>query len=92
MNLNEERKIIGKILNEDGYQSSKSGILISFASSMARTYQQDTETLAKMSDQDLDNYFQDNYDIIKIAYPEYIDDYEAISGNSQQQLTEKSKE
>ena len=81
MNINEEKEAIGKILNEDGYQSSKSGILISFASSMARTYQADVDMLTKMSEQDLDNYFQDNYDIIQQAYPEYIDDYEKLSGN-----------
>ena len=80
MNIHEEKEIIGKIINEDGYQASKSGILISFASSMARSYQADTEMLPKMSDQDLDNYFQDNYEIIKIAYPEYIDDYEKLGG------------
>ena len=88
MNIHEEKEMIGKIINEDGYQSSKAGILANFASSMARSYQQDAETLAKMSEEDLDNYFNDNYDIIKIAYPEYIDDYEKLGGEQLQENKE----
>ena len=78
MNIHEEKEIIGKIINEDNNQSSKAGILTSFASSMARSYQQDVQMLPKMSEEDLDGYFQDNYDIIKVAYPDYIDDYDAL--------------
>lgn len=92
MNIHEEKKIIGKIINESGYQSSKAGILASFANSMANSYGADVEMFPKMKEEDLDNYFQDNYDIIKIAYPEYIDDYEALGSSQLNEVKSKDIE